>query len=79
MRDKHNNNDNSRVMDVFHIHANSSNCNKVIPLDGALGLASIMFKYELSCANFSACEPTIITSLANCGKISDTHSNYFLL
>ena len=73
MREKHNDNDGSRLVDVFQICANSTNCNKAIYLYGDLGLASILFKYELGCANFSACESTTITILADCGKISDTH------
>ena len=62
----------SNQIDVFNISANSSNCNKAIQLDGNLGVASIVFKYELSCANMSTCQPVPNTSLAACSKTSET-------
>ena len=67
--------DGSDVIDVFRILANSSNCNKAIPLDGELGVATILFKYELSCANMSTCQPVPNISLAACSKISDIHTH----
>ena len=55
-------------IDEFELTANSSNCNKAIQLDGHLGIASILIKYELSCANMSTCQPVPNTSLADCSK-----------
>ena len=61
------------LIDVFQILANSSNCNKEINLNGDLEVASIMIKYELSCADLSTCDPTPHTSLAVCSKHSEMH------
>ena len=72
MREKNDDNDVSRLIDVFEIPANSSNCNKAIQLDGDLGVASIMFKFELTFAKMCTCEPVKNSSLAACSKISDT-------
>ena len=73
MRDVRPNGKDSDLIDVFQILANSSNCNKTIQLDGDLGLASIVFKYELSYANMCTCQPVPNTSLADCSKTSATH------
>ena len=72
MRDVRPNGKDSDLIHVFQILVNSSNCNKAIQLDGDLGLASIVFKYELSCANMSTCQPVPNTSLAACSKTSKT-------
>ena len=69
----------SRLIDVFHLTADSSNCNKAINLDGDFGVASILFKYELSCANKSTCQPVTNTSLADCSKISKIHENICII
>ena len=69
MRGKHDDNDGFRLIDKFQIVANSSNCNKEVSIDGELGVASIKFKIELSCAEFPACE------LNDCSKISNTNVN----
>ena len=59
----------SYLIDEFELSANSSNCNKAIQLDGDLEIASILFKYELICANMSTCQPVPNTSLqAACSK-----------
>ena len=79
MRDKNNHDDNSRLIDKFQIVANSSNCNKAVSIDGELGIASITFKTELSCAEVAACQLTTDTTLDDCSKISNTNVNYFIL
>ena len=68
MSDQHGDGEGSDLIDMFHVPVNSSNCNKAIQLDGELGVASILFKYELSCANLSTCQPVPNTSLADCSK-----------
>ena len=70
----HSRTEGSHLIDLFHISANCSNSNKPIRLYGDLGAASILFKYELSCANMAACQPVPNTSLADCSKTSETHA-----
>ena len=72
MREKHDDSDGSRLIDVFQIPANSSNCNKAILLDGDLGVASIMFKLEISCPKMCTCEPVKNSAMAACSKILET-------
>ena len=76
MREKHDNSDGSRLIDKFQIDANSSNCNKAMSVDGELGIASIVFKIELRCAQFevSACELPTDTTLDECSKIYISHT-----
>ena len=76
MKEKNTGNDGSRLIDKFQIVANSSNCNKAVSIDGELGVASITFKMELSCAEFAACELPTNTTLDDCSKISNTSANY---
>ena len=80
MREKNDGNDGSRLIDRFQIDANSSKCNKAISIDGELGIASIMFKIELRCAQFelAACELTTDTTLDDCSKISIFRELYYI-
>ena len=72
-------NDNNRLIDKFQIVVNSSNCNTAVSMDGELGVASITFKIELSCAELAACELPTDTTLDDCSKISNTNANYLKL
>lgn len=73
MRERNNAGDGSKLIDKFHIIANSSNCGKAVSMDGELGVASITFKIELYCAEFAACdEQKTNTTLNDCSKISNT-------
>ena len=72
MREKNDDNDGSRLIDVFQIPANSSNCNKAMQLAGDLGVASLLFKFELTCAKMCTCEPVKNSPMAACSKISET-------
>ena len=74
MREKSGGKSGSTLMDVFEIFPNSSNCNKAINLDGELEVASILFKYEISCSNLSSCGPALNNSLTACSKISEMHT-----
>ena len=79
MRDRQNKDPaGSDLIDVFQIIANSSNCNKAIYLGGDLEIASILFKYEISCTNVSACDLPTNTSMAACSKISETPMQIFV-
>ena len=79
MREKHGDGEGSSLIDKFQIVASSSNCNKAVSIDGELGVASITFKLELSCAELAACELPTNTTLNECSKIPNTNVNYLIL
>ena len=48
----------SRIIDSFTVAINSSNANSHLVLNGDLGVAMILLRYQLMCSNSTLCNPS---------------------